>query len=149
MQAHRKRRVIVWVQRHLLNPPVKLLVFLGVVPGYALIETAGRRTGRRRRNVVGVHRGNGGVWIVAEHGPHAGYVRNLRATPQVRLRLRGRWHDGLARVVEDDDPHARLASFGRWAHEQVVRRFGTQLLSVHVELTAGQRSQDEHRAGPG
>lgn len=134
MDLHRKRRVIVGVQRYLLNPPVELVVLLGVVPGYALIETVGRRSGRRRRTVVGVHRAEDGLWIVAEHGCHAGYVRNLRATPQVRLRLRGRWHEGVARVVDDDDPRARLAGFGRPAHERVVRRFGTQLLSIHVAL---------------
>lgn len=133
MDADRKRRVVVRLQRHLLNPPVKALVFLGVVPGYALIETTGRRSGRRRRNVVGVHRADDGWWIVAEQGRHAGYVANLQATPQVRLRLRGRWHDATARVVADDDPRARLASFGRPSHEQSVRRFGTELLSIHVD----------------
>lgn len=133
MQAERKRRLVVRLQRHLLNPPVKALVHLGIVPGYAIIETTGRRTGRRRRAVVGVHRDRGGVWIVAEQGRHAGYVRNLDATPRVRLRLGGRWRSGRARVV-DDDARARLASFGRRGHAQAVRRFGTELVSVRVEL---------------
>lgn len=141
MDARTKRRLVVWLQRRLLNPPVELLVSLGVVPGYAILETVGRRTGRRRRNVVGVHQADDGLWIVAEQGRHAGYVRNLQATPRVRLRLRGRWRDGVARVAADDDPQARLASFARPIHARVVRRFGTELLSVHVELRDGETAR--------
>lgn len=130
----RRRRRIRLVQRYVLNPPVKPLVWLGVVPGHALIETLGRRTGRRRRNVVGVHLENDTAWIVAEQGRHAGYVRNLEARPDVRLRLRGRWRSGRAEVVPDDDPEARLDSFERRGHAAAVRRFGTDLLTVRVEL---------------
>ena len=75
------------MQRYLLNPPVKLLAWLGVLPGHALIETQGRRSGKRRRNVVGIRVDDGTGWIVAEHGRHAGYVRNLQADPNVRVRL--------------------------------------------------------------
>lgn len=132
----RKRRLVRLWQRYVLNPPVKLLVWLGVVPGHALIETRGRRTGRRRRTVVGVHVEDSTGWIVAEHGSHAGYVRNLRSDPNVRVRLRGRWKDACAYVVPDDDPQVRLDSFGRRAHASAVRRFGTELLTVRVDLSS-------------
>lgn len=124
------------VQRYFLNPPVKLLVWLGALPGHALIETRGRRTGRRRRTVVGIHVDDGAGWIVAEHGRAAGYVSNLRSDPRVRIRLRGRWRDGRAAVVPDDDPLARLESFGRRRHAAAVRRFGTDLTTVRVELSS-------------
>jgi deazaflavin-dependent oxidoreductase (nitroreductase family) len=132
-----KRRRVRRVQRYLLNPPAKLAVALGLVPGYALLETTGRRSGRRRRTVVGVHRDDqGAVWIVAEHGRHAGYVQNLCADPRVRLRMGRRWHSGTATVVDDDDVDARLQTFGRSSHAKAVRRFGTDLLSVRVKLDA-------------
>lgn len=134
MEGIVERRLVVWLQRYLLNPPIKVVVALGLVPGYALIETCGRRSGKRRRTVVGVHEEDGVVWIVAEQGRHAGYVRNLEADPHVRLRLRGRWRRGVARVVDDDDVQERLAAFGR-VHAAMVRRFGTELLSVRVDLT--------------
>lgn len=134
MDAGRKRRLVVPLQRYVLNPPVKLAVFLGLVPGYALLETVGRRTGRRRRTVVGVHQENGTLWIVAEQGRRAGYVANLEAEPRVRVRLRGRWRAGVARVVDSDDPHARLERFGRTAHARSVRLFGGELRSVRVDL---------------
>jgi deazaflavin-dependent oxidoreductase (nitroreductase family) len=132
--AARRRRTIL-LQRYVLNPPVKLLAWGGVLPGHALIETHGRRTGRRRRTVVGTHVDDGTVWIVAEHGRHAGYVRNLRSDPNVMVRLRGRWRDGHAEVVAGDDPDARLDSFGRRSHASAVRRFGTDLMTVRVDLS--------------
>lgn len=122
------------LQRYVLNPPVKLATFLGLVPGYAIIETVGRSTGRRRRTVVGVHQEDGTLWIVAEQGRWAGYVRNLEAQPRVRVRLRGRWRQGMAQVVEDDEPRARLRSFGRKAHAWSVLSFGTELASVRIDL---------------
>jgi deazaflavin-dependent oxidoreductase (nitroreductase family) len=129
-----RRRRIVRVQRYLLNPPVKALAWLGVLPGHGLIETHGRRTGKRRRTVVGIHVDGDTAWIVAEQGRHAGYVRNLQADPNVRVRLRGRWRDGHAEVVADDDPQDRLDSFGRRGHASAVRRFGTELTTVRVDL---------------
>lgn len=133
MDVRLKRRVVVPLQRYVLNPPVKLATFLGLVPGYAIIETVGRRSGRRRRTVVGVHREDDTLWIVAEQGRRAGYVRNLEAQSRVRVRLRGRWWQGMAQVVEEDEPRARLRSFGR-AHAWSVLRFGTELASVRVDL---------------
>lgn len=131
----RKRQRVRLLQRHLLNPPVKVLAWLGLAPGHALLETRGRRTGKRRRTVVGIHLEDGAGWIVAEHGTHAGYVRNLRSDPHVRLRLRGRWRDARAEVVPDDDPQARLDSFGRRGHASAVRRFGTALTTVRVSFS--------------
>lgn len=134
MDDRTKRRVLVPLQRYVLNPPVKLVTFLGLLPGYVLIETVGRKTGRARRTVVGAHREDDTLWIVAEQGRHAGYVRNLEAHPRVRVRLRGRWREGTAHVVEDDDPRARLKTFDREVHARSVVRFGTELASVRIDL---------------
>jgi deazaflavin-dependent oxidoreductase (nitroreductase family) len=130
----RKRQRVRLVQRYLLNPPVKLAVWAGLVPGYVLVETRGRRTGRRRRTVVGMKLDDNTGWVVAEQGRHAGYVRNLDADPQVRVRLGRRWRRARAHVVADDDPQARLPSFGRSSHAANVRRFGTSLTTVRFDL---------------
>ena len=130
----RKRKKVRLLQRYLLNPPMKVLVWLGVVPGHVLIETRGRRSGKSRRTVVGIHFEDGTGWIVAEQGRHAGYVRNLQADPEVRIRHRRRWHRARADTVVDEDPQARLDSFGRRSHANAVRRFGTDLLTIRVDL---------------
>jgi deazaflavin-dependent oxidoreductase (nitroreductase family) len=131
-----KRRRVRLLQKYLFNPPIKLGVYLGLVPGHALIETIGRRTGKRRRTVIGVHVIDDTVWIVAEQGRHAGYVANLRADPAVRLRLGRRWRTGHAQILPDDDPERRLEQFGRASHASAVRRLGTSLLTVRVDLHA-------------
>jgi deazaflavin-dependent oxidoreductase (nitroreductase family) len=132
--ATRRRRRVVLVQKYLLNPPTKLAVFLGLVPGHALVETTGRKTGKRRRTVVGVHEDEGGLWVVAEQGRHAGYVRNVEANPNVRIRLRGRWRPATGHVLPDDDPVARLTSFGRERHARIVTSMGTSLLTLRFDL---------------
>jgi deazaflavin-dependent oxidoreductase (nitroreductase family) len=130
----RRRRRTVRLQRYAVNPPMKLAVMLGLARHHMLVETRGRTTGKRRRTVVGYHREDDVVWVVAEQGRHAGYVRNLQTTPQVRLRLKGRWVAASARAVDDDDAQARLRSFARPSHIAAVERFGTSLLSVRFDL---------------
>lgn len=139
-----KHRIVYAVQKYLLNPPIKFLFAIGVIlPGYALLETIGRKTGKPRRTPVGDGRIGGQFWIVAEHGMNAGYVRNIAYNPRVRLKLReglrARWYTGTAHLLSDDDPRERQ----RWLAGQLpgsarnaaaVRLFGTQLLTVRIDL---------------
>ncbi len=139
-----KHRIVHLLQKYLLNPPIKVLFALGVVPpGYALLETVGRKTGKLRRTPVGDGRIGKEFWIVAEHGMNAGYVRNIASNPRVRLKLRdglrSRWYSGTAHLLPDDDPRERQ----RWLAGQlpssagnasVVRLLGTQLLAVRIDL---------------
>jgi deazaflavin-dependent oxidoreductase (nitroreductase family) len=139
-----KHRIVHFLQKYLFNPPVKLLFAVGLVrPGYALLETVGRKTGKARRTPVGDGRIGREFWIVAEHGRKAGYVRNIEANPHVRLKLRegflARWHTGTAHILPDDDPRARqdwLAGEVRGARTNAaaVRFFGTELLTVRIDL---------------
>jgi deazaflavin-dependent oxidoreductase (nitroreductase family) len=78
-----KRRVSRALAKYVVNPVVKLVA--GYVPWWALLETIGRKTGRPWRNPVGNSLEGNTFWIVAEHGHHAGYVRNIKANPRVRL----------------------------------------------------------------
>jgi|SRR5215472_1335406 len=94
-----KHRIVHTLQKYLLNPPIKLMLAVGVpLPGYALLETKGRKTGKPRRTPVGDGRIGNQFWLVAEHGMKAGYVRNIERDSHVRLKLREgfrfRWHAG-------------------------------------------------------
>jgi deazaflavin-dependent oxidoreductase (nitroreductase family) len=141
-----KHRVVHLLQKYLLNPPIKFLFAIGLVPpGYALLETTGRKTGKPRRTPVGNGLVGRQFWIVAEHGRKAGYVRNIQRNPFVRLKLRdglrARWYTGTARLLSDDDPRERqrwLAnqSRGSASNAAVVRFFGTELLTVRIDLDA-------------
>ncbi|MBV9099059.1 MAG: nitroreductase family deazaflavin-dependent oxidoreductase [Frankiaceae bacterium] len=132
-EAERRRRTV-RLQRYVLNPPMKALTWIGLSPRHVLVETTGRVSGKRRRTIVGAHRSGDELWVVAEQGRHAGYVRNLEATPAVRVRLCGRWRDATATVLDDDDPVARLEKFGDEKHAALVQKFGTSLLTIRIDL---------------
>ena len=139
-----KRQIVHALQKYFLNPPIKFLFAVGFAPpGYALLETTGRNTGKPRRTPVGDGRIGRQFWIVAEHGMKAGYVRNIASNPRVRVKLRdglrARWYTGTANVLSEDDPRERQ----RWLAHQVpgssrnaaaVRLFGTQLLTIRIDL---------------
>lgn len=107
------------VQRFTINPLMRLFLRAGVNPlGLAILETRGRVSGQPRRTPVGNGRTGDTFWIIAEHGERAGYVRNIRRDPRVRVRLRVgwryRWVPGIADVVPDDDALARQRRIIRW-----------------------------------
>ncbi|HUW04124.1 MAG TPA: nitroreductase/quinone reductase family protein [Acidimicrobiales bacterium] len=131
----RHRRRVIRFQRWVVNPPMKVMTWLGLKRGHVLVETTGRKTGRCRRNVVGARREGDTFWIVAEHGRHAGWVANAGAKPRVRVRHRLRWLEGRAEVVDGDDPLARLETFGMAGHARLVKKFGTDLATVRIDLT--------------
>jgi deazaflavin-dependent oxidoreductase (nitroreductase family) len=137
LDQHTKRTRVTALQRYVLNPPAKAAVWAGLVPGYALIETTGRRSGKRRRNVVGIKLDGDTGWVVAEQGRHAGYVHNLEADPEVRVRIGRAWRRARAEVLADDDAQARLDSFGRRTHAATLRRFGTDLTTVRLDFSPG------------
>ena len=128
-------RAVRFTQKYLLNPPVRVLFGLGLVPPtHVLLETTGRRTGRPRQNPVGNGLDGDTLWIVAEHGRNANYVRNLEADPRVRVKIGRRWRSGTATVLPDDDPRARLRRIGRPVNGFMVRAVGTDLLTIRVDL---------------
>src|SRR5947208_1954897 len=97
--SERKRKSVRFFQRYFLNPPAMLAVRAGLVPAYVLIETIGRRTGKRRRTVVGMKIEHSTGWVVAELGNRAGYVRNIASNPTVRVCVRGTWRAARAAII--------------------------------------------------
>jgi len=139
-----KLRIVRILQKFLLNPPIKFLLTIGLVPpGYAMLETTGRKSGKLRRTPVGHGLVGSQFWIVSEHGNRAGYIRNILSDPHVRVKirkgLRSRWYSGTAQVLSEDDPRERQ----RWLAQQLpssagnaaaVRFFGTDLRTVRIDL---------------
>ncbi len=106
---------------------------MGRMPFQTLLETTGRKTGETRRTPVGGRRVGDQFWFVSEFGEKSQYVRNIKADPNVRVRLKGRWHQGTAHLVPEDDARARLRSLPQF-NSMAVRTFGTNLLTLRVDL---------------
>jgi deazaflavin-dependent oxidoreductase (nitroreductase family) len=130
----RKRRASRALSVRLVNPAVRALAERGLAPGVALLETTGRRTGRPRRTPVGNGLRGDHFWIVTQHGYSAGYVRNLRADPRVRVKVGRRWYTGTAHVLPDDDPYARLRRLRRPVNDAMLLAVGTRQLVIRVDL---------------
>ena len=102
-----KRRIATLFSGYLVNPLVRVIA--GRVPGApALLETIGRKSGEPRHTPVGNGLSGDTFWLVAEHGRHSDYVRNIMADPRVSVRVGGTWRAGTAHVMPKDDPRARL-----------------------------------------
>ncbi|MBL1076967.1 nitroreductase family deazaflavin-dependent oxidoreductase [Nocardia sp. 2] len=83
---------------HIINPVNSVLAALA--PWWVLLETTGRRSGRRRRIPLGAGpRDSEGMDLLSVHGRRADWVRNIEADPRVRLRKGFRWRTGTATVA--------------------------------------------------
>ena len=130
-----KRRVSTFVTARVLNPLVRAAVRLDLpLPIVVILETRGRKSGLPRRIPVGKALEGDTLWIVAEHGRKASYVRNIEADPNVRVRVGRRWRTGVARVLADDDWRARQRRIPNKLNSATVRLMGTEHLTIRVDL---------------
>ncbi|MGW4389384.1 nitroreductase/quinone reductase family protein [Streptomyces sp. NBC_00063] len=123
-----KFRAVTSFQRRVGNP------LLSRFPGQILLETTGRSSGLPRRTPVGGRLVGREFWWVSEYGDKSQYVRNIQADPQIRVRIKGRWHTGTAHLLPDDDASARLKKLPRY-NSAAVRALGTNLLTLRADLT--------------
>ena len=128
-QDHKRRRLALVFWR-VINPVARALA--GVAPWWVVLETTGRRSGKIRRVPLATGPRDGSTtWLIAVHGEHSSFARNIAADPQVRLRLRGRWHHGTAAVLPMDD--AIVRRFNRYARGG-PRTFGIDPKLVRIDL---------------
>jgi deazaflavin-dependent oxidoreductase (nitroreductase family) len=130
-----KRRASTFISAKLLNPLVNAAARAGLpTPSVAVLETSGRHSGKPRRVPVGKALDGDTLWIVAEHGLRAGYVRNIQGNPRVRVRVGRRWRTGTAHVLHDDDWRERQRLMPNRLNSAVVRAMGTEHVTVRVDL---------------
>ncbi|MBX5485073.1 MAG: nitroreductase/quinone reductase family protein [Mycolicibacterium hassiacum] len=127
MTMNLRERVTTTFQKRIANPVMRRMPF------QTLLETTGRVSGKPRRTPLDGRREGNTFWFVSEFGEKSDYVKNIKADPRVRVRLRGTWHNGTAHLVPEDDAQARLRSLPRF-NSFGVRTFGTNLLTIRVDL---------------
>jgi len=85
-----------------------------------VIETVGRRSGKRRRIPVGYLDDSGRIIVVVEDGPRSNWVRNALARDgRLRIHLRGRWRSANLKMLEAA-PETYLRRMNR-IHADLVR----------------------------
>jgi deazaflavin-dependent oxidoreductase (nitroreductase family) len=130
-----KRRASTLFTARVLNPVVRAAVRLSLpLPLVVILETRGRTSGQLRQIPVGKTLAGDTLWIVAEHGRKASYVRNIEADPHVRVRIGRTWRAGIARVLQADDWRERQRQLPNKLNSAMVRAVGTEHVTVRVDL---------------
>jgi deazaflavin-dependent oxidoreductase (nitroreductase family) len=152
--ARRARRAQRQLERHAINPVMRVLLRAGVAPtAFALLETTGRRSGLPRQTPVGGHLERTTYWLVAQRGDDSDYVKNLLANPLVRLKIRNRWHLGSATLLPGDDGLARRRQLDRankWigrADGLIFRAGAHDPRTIRIDLDASPRPYGTNGAG--
>jgi deazaflavin-dependent oxidoreductase (nitroreductase family) len=130
----RRYTVITRVER-LNNRLTRFALRRGWAPrAFALLETVGRRSGQPRHTPVGNGLVGETFWLIAAHGVQADYVRNIQADPAVRVKVNGRWREGTATLLVEDDTDARSRTLPyRW-DAWIGRRMATTPVTVRIDL---------------
>ena len=113
------------------------------LPLVVILETRGRKSGQPRRVPVGKAITGDTLWIVAEHGRKAAYVKNIEADPHVRVRVGRKWRSGIAQILWDDDWRERQRVLPNKLNSATVRLMGTEHLTIRIDLGGAPR-----QAGP-
>jgi deazaflavin-dependent oxidoreductase (nitroreductase family) len=80
--------------------------------GYGVLTTTGRRSGKPRRRCIRAIRRGQKVYLVAIKGTQSGWLKNIRANPAVRLRIRGGTFAGLAQeLVETTERQEAMEAY--------------------------------------
>jgi deazaflavin-dependent oxidoreductase (nitroreductase family) len=137
-----KRRFEILFGRYTVNPLMRGLFRVGITPpGMALVETIGRRSGSVRHTPIVCNADGDTLWLIAQHGRHAGWVRNFEESPQVRVRLGRQWRTGTAELLPEDDVKARIDTFSDTAIGKAItattfRALESQPMTVRIQLQA-------------
>jgi len=70
---------------------------------------------------------------VTEHGYAADYVKNIQTQPRVRVKV-GRWYEGTALILPDDDPRERLRWLGRPVNDTLLLLVGTEQVTIRIDF---------------
>jgi len=73
-------------------------------------------------------------WLVAAHGTQADYVRNLQASPTVRVKAGGAWRAGTAVVLRADNALARSRTLPYQWDAAIGRMMASAPLTIRIDL---------------
>ena len=108
---------------------------------FAYLTTIGRRTGKAHTIEIwfGLH--DGRVYVLSGGGGRADWVRNLRETPRVRVRIGTQTTNATARMVragtKEDDLARRLldGKYQGWREGKRLSSWARTALPIAIELS--------------
>jgi deazaflavin-dependent oxidoreductase (nitroreductase family) len=110
--------------------------------GLCLLETIGRVTGVPRVIEIwfAADPSRSRIYLLSGGRDRSHWVRNLRARPEVRVRLGGDWIAGHARIVDDgpEDLEARhlvAAKYQAWREGRSLSAWARESLPVAIDLS--------------
>ena len=103
------------------------------LPGWAAIETTGRRTGATRQVPVGGRLIGESFWLVAADPQEAAYVKNIEANARVRVQIGRQWRSGVAHLLPEDDARKRMFWLNP-ANALFIWIAGRDHLTIRVDL---------------
>lgn len=146
----RLQRGVQWLAGHSVNQAAVGVLRLGLPfppydpDGALVMETFGRRSGRRRLTPLGCLRAGDRVLVVAEHGRRADWVRNALASGTVSIWLAGRQLRGRVQIL-DDDPEALLERMNNRVHTATIHAMAHEPCVVAIDL----EPSEAPASGPG
>ena len=106
---------------------------------FCYLTTVGRRTGKRHTIEIWFARENGALYLLSGGGDSADWVRNLRKTPAVKVRIGSRTVTARAREVTaaDEDALARRLldeKYMGWKAGRRLSSWARNAVPVKIEL---------------
>jgi deazaflavin-dependent oxidoreductase (nitroreductase family) len=105
---------------------------------YCYLTTTGRASGRPREIEIWFGLEASTVYMLSGGGERSNWVRNLKRTPRVRVRIGAHTFDGRARIVEEaaEDARARRLLLDKYAptYSGDLSEWGRTSLPIAVDV---------------
>jgi deazaflavin-dependent oxidoreductase (nitroreductase family) len=105
-------------------------LFAARMPGFAIVIHTGRKSGATYEAPINAFRIPGGYRVALTYGPGADWVKNVLASGECTLRVRGR-------RVACRDPHLGSDPANRWAPWLVRQILGRAGVFEYLDLAVG------------
>lgn len=107
-----------------LPPRIAYAIGLGPVLGrmVLLLTTTGRKSGKKRVTPLQYEEIDGMYYLGAALGEKCDWVRNIRANPQVEVRVKSQRFTGIADVITDERAIADFLELRLRRHPRMIRR---------------------------
>ena len=108
---------------------------------YCYLTTTGRKSGNPHEIEIWFGIQGNSLYLLSGGGDDSDWVRNLRANPNVTVRIAKHTFTGIARIVSEDQEatmarHMLAGKYQGWKEGQVLSDWGRTALVVGIELNS-------------